>query len=100
MTSLRFLTFKFWNYYVLKLLRLETITFSVALWRIRIREKKLLIFSGNPENAALLSFTQFTLFGHFLHYWIRTRNRERTDTKIRQYCSYLFLVPTALVQLY
>jgi hypothetical protein len=29
-TSLRFLMFKFWNYYVLKLLRLETITFSDA----------------------------------------------------------------------
>ncbi len=28
MTSLRFLTFTFWNYYVLKLLRFETITFS------------------------------------------------------------------------
>jgi hypothetical protein len=27
---LRFLTFMFWNYYVLKLLRLETITFSDA----------------------------------------------------------------------
>ncbi len=30
MTSLRFLTFTFWYYYVLKLLRLETITFSDA----------------------------------------------------------------------
>ncbi len=30
MTSLRFLTFTFWNYYVLKLLRLETITFREA----------------------------------------------------------------------
>ncbi len=29
-TSLRFLTFTFWNYYVLKLLRLETIKFSDA----------------------------------------------------------------------
>ncbi len=28
MTSLRFLTFTFWNSYVLKLLRLETLTFS------------------------------------------------------------------------
>jgi hypothetical protein len=28
--SLRFLTFTFWNYYILKLLRLETITFSDA----------------------------------------------------------------------
>jgi hypothetical protein len=28
-TSLRFLTFMFCNYYVLKLLRLETITFSL-----------------------------------------------------------------------
>jgi hypothetical protein len=28
--SLRFLTFTFWNYYVLKLLRLETVTFSDA----------------------------------------------------------------------
>ncbi len=30
MTSLHFLTFTFWNSYVLKLLRLETITFSDA----------------------------------------------------------------------
>jgi hypothetical protein len=30
MTFLRFVTFTFWNYYVLKLLRLETITFSDA----------------------------------------------------------------------
>ncbi len=30
MTSLRFLTFTFWNCYVLKLLRLETITFRDA----------------------------------------------------------------------
>ncbi len=30
MTSLRFLTFTFWNYNVLKLLRLETIMFSEA----------------------------------------------------------------------
>ncbi len=29
-TSLRFLTFTFWNYYILKLLRLETVTFSDA----------------------------------------------------------------------
>jgi hypothetical protein len=29
-TFLRFVMFKFWNYYVLKLLRLETITFSDA----------------------------------------------------------------------
>jgi hypothetical protein len=29
-TSLRFLTCTFWNYYVLKLLHLETITFSDA----------------------------------------------------------------------
>jgi hypothetical protein len=29
-TSLRFVMFTFWNYYVLKLLRLETITFSDA----------------------------------------------------------------------
>ncbi len=29
-TSLRFLTFTFWNYYVLKLLRLETIMFRDA----------------------------------------------------------------------
>jgi hypothetical protein len=29
-TSLHFLMFTFWNYYVLKLLRLETITFSDA----------------------------------------------------------------------
>jgi hypothetical protein len=29
--SLRFLTFTFWNYYVLKLLRLQTITFSDAM---------------------------------------------------------------------
>jgi hypothetical protein len=28
--SLRFLTFTFWNYYVLQVLRLETITFSDA----------------------------------------------------------------------
>ncbi len=28
MTSLRFLTFTFWNAYVLKLLRLETLTFN------------------------------------------------------------------------
>jgi hypothetical protein len=28
MTNLRFLTFTFWNSYVLKLLRLETLTFS------------------------------------------------------------------------
>jgi hypothetical protein len=28
MASIRFLTFTFWNYYVLKHLRLETITFS------------------------------------------------------------------------
>jgi hypothetical protein len=30
-TSLHFLTFTFWNYYVLKLLRLETVTFSDAM---------------------------------------------------------------------
>ncbi len=30
-TSFHFLTFTFWNYYVLKLLRLETITFSDAM---------------------------------------------------------------------
>jgi hypothetical protein len=29
--SLRFLSLTFWNYYVLKLLRLETITFSDAM---------------------------------------------------------------------
>jgi hypothetical protein len=29
-TFLRFVTFKFWNYYILQLLRLETITFSDA----------------------------------------------------------------------
>ncbi len=31
MTALRFLTFTFWNYYVLKLLRFETIKFSDAM---------------------------------------------------------------------
>ncbi len=31
MTFLRFVMFTFWNYYVLKLLRLETITFSDAM---------------------------------------------------------------------
>ncbi len=31
MTSLRFLTFMFWNYYILKFLRLEAITFSDAM---------------------------------------------------------------------
>jgi hypothetical protein len=30
-TSLHFLTLTFWNYYVLKLLRLETISFSDAM---------------------------------------------------------------------
>jgi hypothetical protein len=30
MTALRFLTITFWNSYILKLLRLETLTFSVV----------------------------------------------------------------------
>jgi hypothetical protein len=35
---LRFVTFTSWNYYVLKLLRLETITFSDATLKVPKRE--------------------------------------------------------------
>ncbi len=34
MTFLCFVTFMFWNYYVLKLLRLETITFNNAMLKV------------------------------------------------------------------
>ncbi len=67
--------------------------------------KKTFDFSSDPKMLllwVLFSYEFYSMYPFWILFalWIRTRNRERTNTKIRQYCSYLFLVSTGLVQLY
>ncbi len=63
--SLHFLTFTFWNYYILKLLRLETITFSdatlsdinVVLSYVLLQYRH--IFLPNLQENPLSAYTEY-----------------------------------------